>query len=47
MTHGHGLRGEEMVVRGEYSMEGNKGRRKWDNSNSIINKIYLKSKKRK
>ena len=26
-------------------MDGNKGKKKWDNCNSIINKIYLKKKK--
>ena len=27
---------------GGYRAEGNKGEKKWDNCNSIINKIYLK-----
>ena len=31
------------MLEGEgYKAEGNKGEKKWDNSNNIINKIYLK-----
>ena len=33
-----------MMVGGGYRLEGNKGERKWDNCNNIINKIYLKNK---
>ena len=33
-----------MLVRG-YTTEGNKGEEKWDNCNSIINKIYFLKKK--
>ena len=29
---------------GEYRTEGDKGEKKWDNCNNIINKIYLKIK---
>ena len=45
MTHGHELRGEgwKEGVTGQKRI---KGREKWDNCNSIINKIYLKIKKR-
>ena len=43
MTHGHELRGD-MVVGGGYRAEANKGEKKWDNRNSIINKIHLKIK---
>ena len=44
MTHGHELRGEgwKEGVTGQKRI---KGREKWDNYNSIINKIYLKIKK--
>ena len=38
MTHGHKLR----AIGGCWE-EGNKGEKKWDNCNSIINKIYLKN----
>ena len=41
MTHGHELRGG-MLVGGGCRAEWNKGEKKWDNCNSIINKIYLK-----
>ena len=44
MTHGHELRGG-MLVGGGCRVEGDKGEIKWDNYNSIINKIYLKNKK--
>ena len=33
-----------MLVGWGYSTEGNKREKKWDNLNSIINKIYLKNK---
>ena len=33
-----------MLVGGRCRAEGNKGKKKWDNCNSIINKIYLKKK---
>ena len=32
-----------MLVGGRYWAEGDKGEKKWDNCNSIINKIYLKT----
>ena len=35
-----------MLMGGGYRAEGNKGEKKWDNCNSIINKIYLKKKKK-
>ena len=44
MTHGQVLKGENAGGRW-YRVEGNKGEEKWDNCNSIINKIYLKIKK--
>ena len=31
-----------MLAGGGCKVEGNKGRKKWDNCNSIINKLYLK-----
>ena len=31
-----------MLVGGGYRAEGHKGEKKWDNCNSIINKIYFK-----
>ena len=31
------------MVGDAYRAEGNKGEKKWDNCNSIINKIYLKN----
>ena len=39
MTHGHELRGGLLEER-DYWVEGDKGG-KWDNCNSIINKIYF------
>ena len=39
MTHGHELRGKGSGWEVGYRAEGNKGG-KWDNCNSIINKIY-------
>ena len=44
VTYGHKLRDRWMMVGGRYKAEGNKGEKKWDNYNSIINKIYLKNK---
>ena len=41
MTHGHELRGGD-AGRLECREEGDKGVEKWDNCNSIINKIYFK-----
>ena len=42
MTHGHEPRGRGMLVGGRWrGINGGK----WDNFNSIINKIYLKKKK--
>ena len=35
-----------MLVRGEYRTEVNKGEKKWDKCNSIINKIYFKQQKK-
>ena len=40
-THGHELKWGGMLVGGECRAEGNKGRKKWDKCNSIINKVYL------
>ena len=33
-----------MLLGEGYRVEGNEGVKKWDNCNSIINKIYLKNK---
>ena len=44
MTHGHELKGV-MLVGGGTGCRGIKGRKKWNNYNSIINKMYLKIKK--
>ena len=42
MTHGHELRWGN---NGEYRVERNKWeKKKWDNCNNIVNKIYLKNK---
>ena len=42
MTHGHELR-RGMLAGGGYRAEGNKReKKKWNNCNSIINKIYFK-----
>ena len=41
MIHGYELRRGTLVA-GGCTVEGNKGEKKWDNCNSIINKIYLK-----
>ena len=43
-THGHEL-GGNAGGRGDARWRGIKGRKKWDNCNSIINKIYLKKEK--
>ena len=45
MTHGHELRWGNDGRRGVY-MEENEGEKKWDNCNSIINKIYFKKEKK-
>ena len=42
MTHGHELRWGNNGGRGDTGWRGIKGREKWDNCNSIINKIYFK-----
>ena len=39
MTHGYELRWG-MLVEGSAGWRKTKGRKKWDNCNSIINKIY-------
>ena len=41
MTHGHELKRGDCGWEGVCRVEGNK-RGKWDNCNSIINKIYLR-----
>ena len=43
MTHGHELRWGNDGGRWGTGQRGIKGRKKWDNCNSIINKIYLKN----
>ena len=42
MTHGHELRWGSDGGREGTGRRGIKGRKKWDNCNGIINKIYLK-----
>ena len=42
MTHGHELRWGNAGGRAGAGWRGIKGRKKWDNCNSIINEIYLK-----
>ena len=42
VTHGHKLRGKNAGGRGGSGQRGITGRKKWGNSNSIINKMYLK-----
>ena len=42
MTHGHELRGRNEGGRGDSGQRGIKGRKIWDNYNSIINKVYIK-----
>ena len=44
MIHGHELRRGDDGGRGSAGWRGIKGRKKWDNCNSIINKTYLKNK---
>ena len=46
MTNGHELKGGNAGGRGCAGQRGIKGG-KWDNSNSIINKMYLKKEKTK
>ena len=43
-THGHELRGVGTGGRESAGQMRIKGRKKWDNCNSIINKIYFKNK---
>ena len=44
-THGHELRvGGNAGGRGDTGQKRIKGRKKWDNCNSIINKLYFKKK---
>ena len=43
-THGHELRGVNAGGRGVAGQRGIKGRKKWGNHNSKINKIYFKNK---
>ena len=43
ITHGHELRWQNDHGRGCTGQREIKGRKKWDNYNSLINKIYLKS----
>ena len=38
----HELRGWGMLVEGGYKTDGSKGETKWDNYNSVTNKIYFK-----
>ena len=42
MTHGHELRWGNAGEWEYTGQRGIKGRKKWDNCNGIINKIYLK-----
>ena len=42
MTRGHELRWRNVGGRGGTGKRGIKGRKKWDNCNSIINKIHFK-----
>ena len=44
ITHGHELRWQNDHGRGCTGQREIKGRKKWDNYNSLINKIYLKRK---
>ena len=37
-------KGGGMLVEGGYRAERNKGEKKWDNFNSVINEIYFKNK---
>ena len=45
MTHGHELRQGNAGGKGGRGQRGIKGRKKWDNCNNIINKIYSEKKK--
>ena len=45
-THGYELRGD-MLEGGGAGLRGMKGRKHWDNCNSIINKICFKKKSKK
>ena len=45
--HGHELRGGNSVWRGVAGQRGIKGRKKWDNYNTIINKVYFRKTKQK
>ena len=47
MTHGHELRSGNDGGREGTGRKGIKGRKKWDNYNSIINKIYYSKEKTK
>ena len=42
MSPGHELRWGNGDGRGDAGQRGIKGRKKWDNCNSLINKIYFK-----
>ena len=44
---GHELSGGMLGRSGVTGHRGIKGRKKWDNCNSIINKIYLRKKKKR
>ena len=44
MTHGHELREVNAIGKVGTEQRERKGRKKWYNCNSIINKIYLKKK---
>ena len=46
-TNGHKLRVGRCWNKKDIEWSGVKGRKKWDNCNSIINKIYLKRKRMK
>ena len=46
MTHRHELRGENAGGSEGAGWKGIKGRKKWDNCNGIINKMYIKIKNR-
>ena len=46
MSQGVGVRMRGMLESGGCRVEGEKGENKWDNCNSIINKIYFKNVKK-
>ena len=46
MIHGHELR-KGMLVGRSVQGGGEQGKKKWDNCNSIINKIYFKNKEKR